>query len=595
MNRVLLTALLVVALIAPIAPARTLERAEILEIFEHLTAQPRNTWISAGTIEALHIEYGAPKITDSSEVQARVAKAIQDYQADAHKPEVAEFLQKMRLDAIPFNTRYKLANEYTMETEVTVKCNGDRLRWQIDMISREDSVKPGPELEGNYLVERIDPEWHGKRLLVWDGEKHTNYSYSAGSATVKVDAGGPGRFRGPLTAGIIPWGFGRYTNEALLNRQASAVKEQVDGILQIRLTLIDTNGSQEQFVLDPEKDYAVKSHLFRAAAGPVVLKQLSDYELIGGLWTPRTILIDKHDLITDRLLASDLWSLQKIKTTTPRADEFEVAFEDNTTVEYFNPLSPRSLAYKANRRTDARALVAKKLEAQASTLPANCATLSIKHVASQYGLNVAEEQLSALVGQADGLTNLADMKRLLESSGLYCSAVKTDLAGLKQLQNTKAILYFSGKKHFVALDHITSDSVWTVDLSAKMILRDTDIAFFDMDWSDGTALLVSNEPISPNADISQIPDEELTAIAGGDGYTCTNLIQDYLVVYCTDIMGCDGYYEEYYERYGCEANTSGSCYNSIFLRKSEAQCLYNVEDDVCYAGDVTYYYMRACK
>ena len=36
---------------------RPMERTELLQIFEQLTAQPRKTWIAAGTIEASHQEY----------------------------------------------------------------------------------------------------------------------------------------------------------------------------------------------------------------------------------------------------------------------------------------------------------------------------------------------------------------------------------------------------------------------------------------------------------------------------------------------------------------------------------------------------------
>ena len=40
---------------------RQLGRAEILQIFQKLTSQPRKTWIPAGTIEATHEEYRRQK------------------------------------------------------------------------------------------------------------------------------------------------------------------------------------------------------------------------------------------------------------------------------------------------------------------------------------------------------------------------------------------------------------------------------------------------------------------------------------------------------------------------------------------------------
>jgi len=41
---------------------RQLERAEILQILQKLTSQPRKTWIAAGAIQATHEEYRAPNI-----------------------------------------------------------------------------------------------------------------------------------------------------------------------------------------------------------------------------------------------------------------------------------------------------------------------------------------------------------------------------------------------------------------------------------------------------------------------------------------------------------------------------------------------------
>ncbi len=51
---------------------RQLDRAEILQIFEKLTSQPKKTWIPAGTIEATHEEYRAPKTTELNEINNRI-------------------------------------------------------------------------------------------------------------------------------------------------------------------------------------------------------------------------------------------------------------------------------------------------------------------------------------------------------------------------------------------------------------------------------------------------------------------------------------------------------------------------------------------
>ena len=42
----------------------------------------------------------------------------------------------MKLDAIPFNVQYKLANEYSMSSREVVKYDGERFYWEITVNSR---------------------------------------------------------------------------------------------------------------------------------------------------------------------------------------------------------------------------------------------------------------------------------------------------------------------------------------------------------------------------------------------------------------------------------------------------------------------------
>src|SRR4030042_679103 len=120
---------------------RVLERAEILQIFQDLTSQPAKTWIPAGTINAVHEEYRAPKTTDLNEINNRIKEEVAKYQNDLNKQELSENLQKMSLDAIPFNIRHKLSNEYTVNSSAVVKFDGERFYWEINVNSRVDSVK----------------------------------------------------------------------------------------------------------------------------------------------------------------------------------------------------------------------------------------------------------------------------------------------------------------------------------------------------------------------------------------------------------------------------------------------------------------------
>jgi len=133
---------------------RELDRTEILQIFEQLTSQPRKTWIPAGTIEATREEYKAPKTTDRNEINNRIGEKIQQYQSNPDKRELTENLQKMKLDALPFNVRYRLSNEYTMNSTVTIRYDGNRFYWEINVDSRNDSVKPSKDLAGNFMSDQ---------------------------------------------------------------------------------------------------------------------------------------------------------------------------------------------------------------------------------------------------------------------------------------------------------------------------------------------------------------------------------------------------------------------------------------------------------
>jgi hypothetical protein len=189
------------------------------------------------------------------------------------------------------------------------------------------------------------------------------------------------------------------------------------------------------------------------------------------------------------------------------------------------------------------------------------------------------------------------MKQLAKELGLYCRAVKTDTQTLEGLYGCKAILHIPGKNHFVVLDHIDNYYVWTIDLANDRFYYCTDINFFGMDWPEGTTLLISDKPIQPQGNLREIGDAQLYNIIGTAGYTCTLLLQEYDVEFCSYVGGlCGGYYTVYYERWGCEAAPSGSCTNSIMIRMRKSPCIndpYN-PGHCTITGNWTYYYMRAC-
>jgi len=579
---------------------RPLERDEILQIFQTLTSQPRKTWIPAGTIEATHEEYRVPKVIDPNEIERQIKQRVQEYQDNPNKPELTENLQKMKLDAIPFDVRYRLSNEYTMDSTVVVRFDGERFYWEINVQSRTDSVKPGKDLEGNFMTKQFDLGWNAKRIFAWDGEKYTTYFLPGNHAIVDATGETPHIVTGPLTAGIIPWGYGHYTYDSLCAAGSSAVETDANGQKEIHLTLSNTDGSQLLFLLDPQKDYAVISCLQTGLGNSIISKQYSGYQVVSGRWVPTIILVEQYEAGTKRLLASDLWNFTSIRGEAPSFDSYEVRYENDALIEYRSPVTDKPLMYRHSDMIDKDVLLAERLAVAAmqGMQPQNCATISLKYVLSRLGKNITDQQLAQLVSDPNKTTSLYAMKEFVQSLGLYCKAVKTDIQTLKNLYGCQAILHIPEKNHFIVLEHIDTVYVWTIDLSSNKFYYRSDIDFFDMDWSGGTVLLISNQTIQLQGKFTEIGDDQLNNIIGSAGYSCTRLLQEYNVVFCSQpVLGaCEGYYQVYYTRWGCEAAPSGSCTGYRMLRYKESPCIEDPYDpyNCTVTGEWICYYMRAC-
>jgi len=576
---------------------RQLDRAEILQIFQKLTSQPRKTWIPAGIIEATHEEYRAPKVIDPNEIERQIKERVQEYQNNPNKPELTENLQKMKLDSIPFDVRYRLSNEYTMNSTVVVRFDGERFYWEINVQSRTDSIKPDKDLEDNFMTRQFDLGWNARRIFVWDGEKYATYFLPGNHAIVDSTGQTPHVVNGPLTAGFIPWGYGYYSYESLAAADSSADEKYIDGQTQIHLTLNKPDGSEMVFALDPGKNYAVMSCSITKPGNLIIAKQYSDYQLVSGNWAPATILIEQYEPGPKRLLASDLWHFTRISGDIPSRNSFDVEYENDALIEYRSAVTDNPLMYRHSPLVNTDLLLAERLTFAASegAQPQNCATIALKYVASQLGKAVTDQELVQLVSEPDKTTSLYAMKQFAESRGFYCRAVKTDIKTLKGLNGCQVILHIPAKNHFVVLAGIDREYVWCIDLTNDKFYYRTDIDFFGMDWTEGTALLVSNRPIQGN--FTEIDDDQLSNIIGGAGYTCTRLLQTYNVIFCSQVGGeCGGKYQEYLTRYGCEAAESGSCTGSKMLRYKESPCIEDPYDPLActVTGEWTCYYMKAC-
>lgn len=593
---IILLSFLLLFLYSPALADRQLEREEILQIFQKLTSQPRKTWIPAGTIKAIHEEYGAPKEIDLNVVDSKIRAKVKQYQGDVNKRELALEMQKMKLDAIPFNTHYELSNEYTMSSSVTVKFDGERFYWEINVKSRKDSVKPGKDLEGNFMTDQFDLNWNARRIFAWDGEKYTTYFLPGNYSIVDTTDMVPYAVDGPLTAGIIPWGYDYYTYDNLSIADSYGFEKYIDGQMQIHLVLINPDDSEVLFVLDPARNYSVLSCSITRYNNVIISRHYSDYQLVAGQWIPSFVLLERYEAETNRLLASNLWNITSIDTNVPESYDFDVPYEDDALIEHFAFNDNVSEIYRYSHGINTDMLLSERLAytMNEGLQPQNCATAALKYAIGQLGKDVTDQELAPLVSESNQTTSLYQMKQFAQGIGFYCKAVKIDIENLKNIDDCEIILHIPGKGHFVVVSGIDDKFIRIVDLTDRKFYYRADLNFFSMDWTEGTALLISKSPIEGR--FTEINEMELAEITGALGYACNVLYQAPSYIPCEGVgEDCGGAVRVYVTRWGCGFAESGSCSMSQMLRYIKAPCI----DDGFTCGVVPqdqwiYYYMMAC-
>jgi hypothetical protein len=585
----LLAILLAPGLSAIALADRPLSTTEASEILAALADQARSKWIAAGTIEATHQEYVAAQVTDPAVINAEIQKAVNNYQPNpAWTPE----MQKMALDAIAFNVRYKLANEYTMSSNVTLKYDGDRFYWEIYVTSRRDSVTKDASLAGNFLTDEFNLAWNQRRVFIWDGQKYTTYS-SGGQATEDTAGRLPRTVKGPLVAGLFPWGYGKFKKNELAAAKVLANEFLLNGAARVDMNITHADGSTTNAVLDAAKGYSVTTATLEDPAHRIVTCTLDGYQSVGGAWVPTSISIRTQDRATGRLLKSEQWTITSVSADIPAPNSFTMSYPLDTVVESITPVDAETAIYSYAPAADTEELLAQRLAyaAAAGRQPQNCATAALQHVAASFGKSVPAGALAGMVGP-DGRTSLYQMKQAALAAGLYARAVQADLAGLQNLQGVKAILYLPGTKHFVVLDEVDDQCVRLIDLSSQRFYYRQDAAVFPTEWP-GTALLLSNRPIPGG--LAELPDGLLMNIVGGYYWSCTKLYQEDGITYCSDYPYCSGRITVYFKRYVCEIAASGNCTNSSMIRYQMIPC------DIGYYGYCTTtgvwetFYMGACK
>ncbi|MHC4693577.1 MAG: cysteine peptidase family C39 domain-containing protein [Planctomycetota bacterium] len=535
-----------------------LNRTEILQIFKTLTDQPKRTWIPSGTITATHYEY-------------------------------------------------KTSTGYMTESTVTVKYDGDRFYWEINIDSHTKQAEAEAGQTGQPSLNTLDLSWNRHRVFTWDGERHTMYYKSGNHAVVREGPSDiPVRVDGPLSAGIVPWGHGVYTLEELSAAESSA---EVDDQGHVHLTVNREDGFRMVFVLDPAKDYALMSYSIYYQSGASIIKDYGDYESVLGKWVPTTIIIKRYN---DSKPSSDLatfdhWDLTSISPVPPQSDSFRAPYETDTQVEFYSPISKKAFWYRHYSEVDTESLLQKKLEIEiASTEGApsrNCATVAMKCVLERLGKNVTDQQLAGLVSGPNKSTNFYALRQFARDLGLYCRAVKTDLRALKNLKNCQAILHLPRANHYVVFEYIDGKYVWLIDLDSNKFFYRTKLKDFGFKWIAGTALFISDKPLDADPNNTPINDSELQKITGSTeggipNFSCTGVVQLKNRIKCPPRIGlCGGAYHYFPDLCGCKEDPNGTgCHWELLIGVDSRIC---IEDPLYFgncepAGERTVLPKRAC-
>ena len=539
---------------------RQLDLGEIQQIMQDLTSQPRDTWIPGGTIEAVH------RASD-------------------------------------------LASGHVTHSTVAIKYDGNRFLWQIDIDSRTKQAEPKKAVGRRVSHSTVDLDWNAKRVFIWDGQRYTIYFRSGNHAIVTEQASDtPVIVNGPLTAGIIPWGYGIFTFQSLLDMQSSATEIDVNGDKQIELRLTDFYMPELVLVLDPALDYAALSYEINTPSQSSIRHTYGNHKMVSGRWVPQTIMIERLDCRKQppEVISSDFWDITSINTNIPPADSFEADYEVEALVEYKSPVTNKPLMYRHSNEIDNELLLEDRLRVEMSKNreQQNCATKAMKYVACQLGMNADDPNLAELAEAPGKATSLYDLQQFAKELGFHAIAGKTNIEALKDLSNCRAILHLSSTNHYVVLGHIDRKSVWVIDLDSNKFYYPIKFKDFEFEWSQGTVLLVSNEPVNPSGEFTLINDNELYKIMGASGgafgnYSCTDQIQTYNVTFCSaPISGlCGSLYTIFYNRYACELDEAdGSCYGDGLVGRISSPCINDPYDPTAcmITGKWISRYIHAC-
>jgi len=523
-------------------------------------------------------------------IEAKIQQALADFDSNPGRIVKTADLQAQKREAIPYNTRYVYANRTTTTTYELVKVDRGRHSQDITIESRNDSVTKPASLAYNQMTEDIDLNGNHRRIFAWDGQNYALYNLPVNLAIVDTSSRFSRAGIGALKAGLIPWGKGMFSKDNLMDAQITG---QATRNGELVISFVWDTGIEFTVTLNTKRSFAVVDYSIVRPNGSINTTALSKYRQVNGAWIPHEIMTDRFDTQAQRPLGYELWEILAISTETPQPNEFRAEYHENASISHYSPLSNKPLRYHHTSRVDTSDLLSRRLNAQASTnnTPKNCAALSVAYAAEKLGKSIPDQELAGIV-DASGYTSLLQLKSLAQSLGLNAEVVQTDIPGLAQYARAQVILHLPGKGHFVVLDHIDTEDVWCIDLSSNRFYYRINLERFAATWSDGTALILANNPISVPQSDTILTDTGASAISGGLPGTCTRVKQEEHHQTC--LPGCLGWYHYYFDIMGCEYAPTGTCYEEIMVSGWSTPCRYETGGPDCEAVNWYYNFMFGC-
>jgi hypothetical protein len=538
-----------------------LSQSDMEALIQELTENPRETWLTQGSLNAVCVTYRAPALQDEQTLQSIIAEKSKGYINNNNKAQSTPALQAQFLEAIPFNTRYGLQNESTRVTSEHIIVDGEKFHCETSISSHQDSLTPGPHLAQNPYVHKCNLATNAQRVLNYDGRLKSEYYQSANLAIEEESLGTPGLPRA-LSAGLIPWGKGFLARESIMDSHPSASIRRIARTEYIVLEFQHEQASVSA-TLDSSKSLAVLDCTITRSDGLVTDYDLSNYVQVNSQWVPMSIYVEQHipDDNQYRLLKSEQWQLDIQESFHPVITDFSPKYDEEALIKYFSPLTNSPLHYRYRSQINTDELLTQRLFALTDIRPKNCATAAIEYIAQK--LDVPLTEFPATIVDYSGMTSLYDMEKFLARQGLFTKAVKTTADRLPLYKDYFVIVHLPDISHYVIVESVDSEKVWTLDLSSNDFYMSHTKDYFQVNWTDGIALLVSSQAITESAEPDLDP-VQTQVILGGGGFQCLPE-QVFERTYCSQTPGgtCVGYEEVYFAYSTCKPASFGQCEDSL--------------------------------